>query len=261
MVRDDGSPASLAEMYNMSSWNGNSFYTLLELKVLRLRPGVWKLQFYGINGPCPCGGPTMPWWGTEVDVMDVIDTSVQGGPTDELGFSELGPQTWVDLSTGTLNTLWGVSHDGRNDEEASGDETGNDSEDEFEDARESEHIESPVVNSVGHQFLQDTKQNFYGLVNGIKVAAKKLIGMVDEEKEREDREDEEAEVENSLMDERNDNNLVNEDEEGEGPIALRENFHLVSLSLEREELVVKVHSGQRGEASQMVTLHYQSAGE
>ena len=165
--------------------------------------------------------------------------------------------TWVDQSTGTLNTLWGVRHDGRNNEEESGDETGNESEDEFEDARESEHIENPAVNSVGHQFLQDTIQNFYGLVNVIKVGAKKLIGMVDEVKEREDQEDEEAEVENSLMEERNDNSLVNEDKESEEPIVLEEHFHLVSLSLEREELVVKVHNGQRGEASKMVTLHYQ----
>ena len=84
MVREDGSPASLAEMYNMSTWDGKSYYTLLELKVLRLRPGAWKLQFSGINGPCPCGGPTLPWWGTEVNVMDVCDTSVLEGPTDDL---------------------------------------------------------------------------------------------------------------------------------------------------------------------------------
>ena len=199
VVRDDGSPASLAEMYNMSTWDGKSYYTLLELKVLRLRPGVWKLQFSGINGPCPCGVPTLPWLGTEVNVMDVRDTSVLEGPTDELGFSELGPQTWVDQSTGTLNTLWGVRHDGRNNEEESGDETGNESEDEFEDAGESEHIANPAVNTVGYQFLQDTIHSLDGMINGIKVAAQKLIGIVDKEKEGEDREDEEAELDLDLF--------------------------------------------------------------
>ena len=266
VVRDDGSPASLAEMHNMSKWYEKSFYSLLELNVLSLRPGVWKLRFYGMDGPRPCVGPTVPWWNTGVDVLDVRDTSVLEGPTElgELGphwvpteLGELGPQTWVDLSNGTLNTLWGVRHYGRNDEEESGDESGNESEDEFEDARESEPIENIAVNSVGHHFPQHTIDNFYGLVYGIKVAVKKLIGMVDEEKERGARKDEEAEVENSLMEEINDNSLVNEDKESEVPIVLEEHFHLVSLSLEREELVVKVHYGQRGKASKMITLHYQ----
>ena len=60
VVREDCSPASLAEMYKMTQ-DGDRFYNLLELEVVRLRPGVWELQFYGLNGPCPCGGPALPW--------------------------------------------------------------------------------------------------------------------------------------------------------------------------------------------------------
>ena len=183
--------------------------------------------------------------------MDVHSTSVLEGPTDELGFSELGPQTWVDLRSGTLNTLWGVRHDGRNYEE-SGEETGDEFEDNSEDASKSEHIAFPAVRSVFHQFFQDTIQNFFGLVNHIKVATKKLFGFVDEENKMDDQKEEDPGVDNSL---------VTEDQDSEETIVLEEHFHLVSLCLEREELVVKVQYGQRGEASKMVTLHYQPIGE
>ena len=66
LVSDDGSPASLADMNKMKEEGdsvvdeeGEKFYNLLELEVLRLRPGVWKLQFSGENGPYE--GLAVPW--------------------------------------------------------------------------------------------------------------------------------------------------------------------------------------------------------
>ena len=66
LVREDGSPASLAEMYKMKEDNdnvvdeeGGKFYNLLELEVLRLGPGVWKLQFCSENGSFE--GLAVPW--------------------------------------------------------------------------------------------------------------------------------------------------------------------------------------------------------
>ena len=127
--------------------------------------------------------------------MDFYDTSVLEGPTDELGFCELGPRTWVELRSGTLNTLWGVRHDVRNDKEGSGEETGGEFEDDSEDASKSEYIEFPDVRLVFHQFFQDTIQNFFGLVNSIKVATKKLIGFVDNENKMEEK----HEIDNGLV--------------------------------------------------------------
>ena len=54
--------------------------------------------------------------------------------------------------------------------------------------------------------------------------------------------------------------LKHEDQKNENPIIIVERYHLVTLSLMSEELVVMIQYGRRWEASKIITLHYQSAG-